>query len=63
MASTRAGGIFERFATVLLRMRFPSRHASRRRIAGGEDRFGMTSTLRATGPVHTWQHVSGHYMR
>ena len=48
IASTRAGGILERFATVLLRMRFPSRHASRRRMAGGEVRFGITSTPRAT---------------
>ncbi len=55
---SRAGGIFERFATVLLRMRFCSRHASRRRMAGGEDRFGMTSTLRATARVLTWQHKS-----
>ena len=47
MASTRAGGIFERLARVLLRMRLPSRQASRRRMAGGEERLGMISMLMA----------------
>ncbi len=55
-ASTRTGGIPERSATVRLRMRFPSRHASRGRMAGGEDRFGMTSTPGAMGPILAWQH-------
>ena len=61
-ASTRAGGILDRLATVRLRTRFPSRHASRSRTAGGEERLGMVSTLRATGRILTWQHVSGHNM-
>ncbi len=51
------GRIFARFATVLLRIRFPSR----RRMAGGEDRFGMASTLRARGSFLVWQHDSSTY--
>ena len=43
-ASTSSGGILERFASVRLLMRVPSRQASRRRIAGRELLFGMMST-------------------
>ena len=62
MASTNSGGIFERFAIVLLRILGPSLQASLRRIAGGEDLFGMTSTLMAILRFPTWQHHISHNM-
>lgn len=54
-ASITTSGTFVRLATVLLRMRFPSRQASRSRMVGGEERLGMTSTLKAKAMILAWQ--------
>ncbi|MCY4184509.1 MAG: hypothetical protein OXC82_01195 [Rhodobacteraceae bacterium] len=56
-ALTRWGGIFERLAMALWRIRFPSLHDRRRRIADGDVRFGMMSMLRPMFCfLFTWQH-------